>query len=290
MTEFLGNMYSWFTFIPKITLSNLFEILILTVLIYEVLLWVKSTRAGVLLRGGMIIVGFYLLAAMLHLNTITWIINHMGQLVLTALIIIFQPELRRALEQLGRKKLVVGLFNFGEGREKGERFSSKTADEIVRAAYEMGAVRTGALIVIEQDMVLEEYVRTGIEVDGVVTSQLLINIFEHNTPLHDGAVIVRGNRVVAATCYLPLSDNSNLSKELGTRHRAGVGISEGTDSFTIIVSEETGAVSVAVGGSIIRDIDRDSLRNKLEYLRKKTVDVKSFKIWRGRLKNERKDI
>ena len=153
-----------------------------------------------------------------------------------------------------------------------------------------GAVRTGALIVIEQDMVLEEYVRTGIEVDGVVTSQLLINIFEHNTPLHDGAVIVRGNRVVAATCYLPLSDNSNLSKELGTRHRAGVGISEGTDSFTIIVSEETGAVSVAVGGSIIRDIDRDSLRNKLEYLRKKTVDVKSFKIWRGRLKNERKDI
>ena len=142
----------------------------------------------------------------------------------------------------------------------------------------------------EQDMVLEEYVRTGIEVDGVVTSQLLINIFEHNTPLHDGAVIVRGNRVVAATCYLPLSDNSNLSKELGTRHRAGVGISEGTDSFTIIVSEETGAVSVAVGGSIIRDIDRDSLRNKLEYLRKKTVDVKSFKIWRGRLKNERKDI
>ena len=260
MTEFLGNMYSWFTFIPKITLSNLFEILILTVLIYEVLLWVKSTRAGVLLRGGMIIVGFYLLAAMLHLNTITWIINHMGQLVLTALIIIFQPELRRALEQLGRKKLVVGLFNFGEGREKGERFSSKTADEIVRAAYEMGAVRTGALIVIEQDMVLEEYVRTGIEVDGVVTSQLLINIFEHNTPLHDGAVIVRGNRVVAATCYLPLSDNSNLSKELGTRHRAGVGISEGTDSFTIIVSEETGAVSVAVGGSIIRDIDRDSLR------------------------------
>lgn len=188
------------------------------------------------------------------------------------------------------QKLVVGLFNFGEGREKGERFSSKTADEIVRAAYEMGAVRTGALIVIEQDMVLEEYVRTGIEVDGVVTSQLLINIFEHNTPLHDGAVIVRGNRVVAATCYLPLSDNSNLSKELGTRHRAGVGISEGTDSFTIIVSEETGAVSVAVGGSIIRDIDRDSLRNKLEYLRKKTVDVKSFKIWRGRLKNERKDI
>ena len=121
-------------------------------------------------------------------------------------------------------------------------------------------------------------------------SQLLINIFEHNTPLHDGAIVIRGDRIVAATCYLPLSDNMALNKNLGTRHRAGVGISEVSDSFTIIVSEETGAVSVAVGGSIIRDIDRDSLRNKLEYLRKKTVDVKSFKIWRGRLKNERKDI
>ena len=113
---------------------------------------------------------------------------------------------------------------------------------------------------------------------------------EHNTPLHDGAVVVRENRVVAATCYLPLSDNVNLSKELGTRHRAGVGISEVTDSFTIIVSEETGAVSVATGGEILRNIDKESLRNKLEFLRKKSVEVKSFRLWRGRLKNERKDI
>ena len=138
----------------------------------------------------------------------------------------------------------------------------------------MAAVRTGALIVIEHDMMLEEYIRTGIEVDGIVTSQLLINIFEHNTPLHDGAVV----------------DNVNLSKALGTRHRAGVGISEVTDSFTIIVSEETGAVSVATGGEILRNIDKESLRNKLEFLRKKSVEVKSFRLWRGRLKNERKDI
>jgi diadenylate cyclase len=153
----------------------------------------------------------------------------------------------------------------------------------------MGAVKTGALIVIEQDMMLDDVIRTGIEVDGVVTSQLLINIFEHNTPLHDGAVVVRGNRVVSATCYLPLTDSS-LSKDLGTRHRAGVGISEVTDSITIIVSEETGAVSVAVGGELIRDIDEDSLRNKLEYLRIKNIDVKSFKLWRGRFKNEGKNI
>ena len=154
----------------------------------------------------------------------------------------------------------------------------------------MGAAYTGALIVIEQDMVLEEYEKTGITVDGLVTSQLLINIFEHNTPLHAGAVIIRGDRVVAATCYLPLSDNNNLNKALGTRHRAGVGISEVTDSMTIIVSEETGKVSVAVGGELIHDIDADSLRNKLEYLRRRTIDVKSFKIWRGRLKHEGKDV
>ncbi len=148
----------------------------------------------------------------------------------------------------------------------------------------MGAVKTGALMVIEQDIMLEEYIRTGIDVDGYVTSQLLINIFEHNTPLHDGAVIIRGDRILSATCYLPLSDNINLSKELGTRHRAGVGISEVSDCITIIVSEETGAVSVAVGGELIRDIDASSLRNKLEYIRKKTIDVKSFRLWRGRVK------
>ena len=277
-SDYLSKLY-----IPRIGWTDVIEIIIIAVVLYNILVWIKNTKAWALLKGIIIVVLFALFAYILNLKTILWIAGKTISVGIIALVIIFQPELRR-------KKLVVGLFNFGEGREKGERFSSKTADEIVRAAYEMGAVRTGALIVIEQDMVLEEYVRTGIEVDGVVTSQLLINIFEHNTPLHDGAVIVRGNRVVAATCYLPLSDNSNLSKELGTRHRAGVGISEGTDSFTIIVSEETGAVSVAVGGSIIRDIDRDSLRNKLEYLRKKTVDVKSFKIWRGRLKNERKDI
>lgn len=126
----------------------------------------------------------------------------------------------------------------------------------------MGKVRTGALIVIEQNTTLAEYERTGIEVDGIVTSQLLINIFEHNTPLHDGAVIIRGNRVTWATCYLPLSDNMELSKELGTRHRAGVGISECTDSLTIIVSEETGRVSVAYGGKLTRNVDADMLREK----------------------------
>ena len=287
MTEFLGNMYSWFTFIPKITLSNLFEILILTVLIYEVLLWVKSTRAGVLLRGGMIIVGFYLLAAMFHLNTITWIINHMGQLVLTALIIIFQPELRKALEQLGSKNIITDLF-ISENSRLQEGYTEKTVNEITRAAFEMGKVKTGALIVIERDTPLPEIERTGIPVDGIVTSQLLINIFEHNTPLHDGAVLVRGNRIVAATCYLPLSDNMELSKQLGTRHRAGVGISEVSDSLTIIVSEETGQVSVAQNGELSRGLTSAELRSALIKAQNKKVvnNSKLRHLLKGRMKHE----
>ena len=277
-------------YIPRITWTDIIEIVIIAFVIYNVMVWIKNSKAWVLLKGIIIVVIFGLIAYILNLKTILWIAGKTISVGIIALVIIFQPELRRALEQLGRKKILFGLFRFNDGREKGERFSSKTAEEIVRACFDMGAAYTGALIVIEQDMVLEEYEKTGITVDGLVTSQLLINIFEHNTPLHDGAVIIRGDRVVAATCYLPLSDNNNLNKALGTRHRAGVGISEVTDSMTIIVSEETGKVSVAVGGELIHDIDADSLRNKLEYLRRRTIDVKSFKIWRGRLKHEGKDV
>ena len=277
-------------YIPRITWTDIIEIVIIAFVIYNVMVWIKNTKAWVLLKGIIIVVIFALIAYVLNLKTILWIAGKTISVGIIALVIIFQPELRRALEQLGRKKILFGLFRFNDGREKGERFSSKTAEEIVRACFDMGAAYTGALIVIEQDMVLEEYEKTGIAVDGLVTSQLLINIFEHNTPLHDGAVIIRGDRIVAATCYLPLSDNSNLNKALGTRHRAGVGISEVTDSMTIIVSEETGRVSVAVGGELIHDIDADSLKNKLEYLRRRTIDVKSFKIWRGRLKHEGKDV
>ena len=277
-------------YIPRITWTDIIEIVIIAFVIYNVMVWIKNTKAWVLLKGIIIVVIFALIAYILNLKTILWIAGKTISVGIIALVIIFQPELRRALEQLGRKKILFGLFRFNDGREKGERFSSKTAEEIVRACFDMGAAYTGALIVIEQDMVLEEYEKTGIAVDGLVTSQLLINIFEHNTPLHDGAVIIRGDRIVAATCYLPLSDNSNLNKALGTRHRAGVGISEVTDSMTIIVSEETGRVSVAVGGELIHDIDADSLKNKLEYLRRRTIDVKSLKIWRGRLKHEGKDV
>ena len=151
--------------------------------------------------------------------------------------IIFQPELRKALENLGGKNVLGKLFDFGKVEEN--KFSDHTIDELIKACYAMGKVKTGALIVIEDEILLNEYVRTGIDIDAIISSQLLINIFEKNTPLHDGAVIVRGDRVVSATCYLPLSDSMTLSKDLGTRHRAAVGISEVSDSLTIVVSEET---------------------------------------------------
>ena len=164
-------------------------------------------------------------------------------------------------------------------------------NELIKACFDMAEVKTGALIVIEQEIRLDEYVRTGINVDALLTSQLLINIFEHNTPLHDGAVIVRGNRIVAATCYLPLSDNMELSKQLGTRHRAGVGISEVTDSVTIIVSEETGQVSVAQNGRLLRNISSSQLREVLEKAQnKKIVDNNKLRqLLKGRVKHEEKN-
>ena len=287
MAEFLGNMYSWFSFIPRITFTNLVEILILTVLIYEVFLWVQNTRTGVLLKGGLVIIAFYLLAALFHLNTIIWIANNLGQILLLAVIVIFQPELRKALEQLGSKNIFMDFFTT-ENKRIQEGYTDKTVNEIVRAAYEMGKVKTGALIVIERETQLQEIERTGIMVDGIVTSQLLINIFEHNTPLHDGAVVVRGNRVTAATCYLPLSDNLSISKDLGTRHRAALGISESTDSLTVVVSEETGRVTLAEHGTLRRITDPEELKKALAVESKEEAAGGRFRLWKGRHKNERK--
>lgn len=283
--EYLSNVY-----IPQIGFSDVIEIIIMAFVIYSVLAWIKNSRAWALLKGIIVVLACVLIAVILNLRTILWLASKTISVGIIALVIIFQPELRKALEQLGRKRIFNGFSLFEGGKYKEERFSSKTVNELVRATYELARNKTGALIVIEQEMRLTDYENTGIEMDAVVTSQLLINIFEHNTPLHDGAVIVRNDRITSATCYLPLSDNMRLSKELGTRHRAGVGISEVTDSFTIIVSEETGAVSVAVGGELIRNLDTESFRNKLEHLRTNSMDAKSLKIWKGRLKHEGKDV
>ena len=194
------------------------------------------------------------------------------------------------MEQIGEKKIMSVILPFDTGKEVQERFTDRTVNELIKACFDMGEVKTGALIVIEQNILLTEYERTGINVDAALSSQLLINIFEHNTPLHDGAVIVRGNRIVAATCYLPLSDNMELSKQLGTRHRAGVGISEVSDSLTIIVSEETGKVSVAQGGRLESNVNSARLREMLEIAQnKKVVDNSKLRhLLKGRVKHEEK--
>jgi len=244
--------------------------------------WIKNTRAWMLLKGILVVAAFYIIAAVFRMSTILFIANKTINVGIIAVIIVFQPEFRTALEQLGRKNIVASFFSSPGGKNQEVRFSDFTIDEIVRASFEMGKVKTGALIVIEQDVVLGEYERTGIQLDALVSGQLLINIFEHNTPLHDGAIIIRGDRIVSATCYLPLSDSTRLSKALGTRHRAGVGLSEVADSVVIIVSEETGAVSMEIGGELIRNIDADYLKSKLTYIQKKSIDVKRFKLWKGR--------
>lgn len=288
MIESINQFFN--KYIPlKIEITDIIEIIILAIVFYEVMIWIRRTKAWILFKGIVTIIIFMLVASIFHLNTILWIVNKTLSVGVIALVIIFQPELRKALEQLGQKNFISDFFSIDSGKKVTERFSDKTINELVKASYELGRTKTGALIVIEENFSLQEYVRTGIDVDAIITSQLIINIFEHNTPLHDGAVIVRGNRVVSATCYLPLSDNMELSKELGTRHRAGVGISEVTDAFTIIVSEETGKVSVTQGGKLIRNVGGDELRSLLIKVQDKNVESKHyFKRLRGKRNNEKK--
>lgn len=268
---------------PTVHWTDVAEIVILTFLAYHILVWIKNTKAWALLKGVIVIAVFILIAAFFRMNTILWIVTNVFSIAATAIVVVLQPELRKALEELGRKNFFSPIIS---GKSEEGRFSDRTINEIAKACVEMSKVKTGALIVIEQEQSLGEYERTGIDVDGIVSSQLLINIFEHNTPLHDGAVLVRGNRIVSATCYLPLSDNMALSKELGTRHRAGVGISEVTDSLTVIVSEENGKISVAYNGQLERGMDADRLKVRLSDIQNKPVEEKKRKLWKGRSRNE----
>ena len=293
MRSFIGMLSAFvdkastYISIPNISISiiDIIEILIISVLFYHVLVWIKNTRAWNLFKGIIVILIFVLVAAFFQMNKILWLAKNTLDIGLLAVVVIFQPELRHALENLGGKKFFGNLFTIGRSEEV--KFSDKTIDELVKACFAMGKVKTGALIVIEDRIRLDEYIRTGIDVDGLLTSQLLINIFAKHTPLHDGAVIVRGDRVVSATCYLPLSDSLRLSKDLGTRHRAAVGISEVSDSLTIVVSEETGKVSVAMKGDIHHDVDADLLKKQLQFIQNKTYEAKGIELLRRRLKNEK---
>lgn len=264
-------------------IKDVIEIVILALLIRAFLLWSRQTRTWVLFRGVIVFVLFLFAARIANMSELVFILDKAIGVGITAFIILFQPELRKGLEQIGQTNLNL-LDNF---RATEELFNDITIDELIKACYAMSKVKTGALIVIEQKISLADYMKTGINIDAIISSQLLLNIFEKNTPLHDGAVLVRGNRIMSATCYLPLSDNNRVSKELGTRHRAAIGISENTDSLTIVVSEETGKVSVAYKGELDRGIDEETLKNKLIALQNKQ-DVGKKKVIRIR-NRKRKD-
>lgn len=247
--------------ISYISVVDIIEILIIAVVFYYIMMFFKQTRAWALFKGIVVILVMVLLAAIFNFNTILWIASRTISVGIIAIIVIFQPELRRALESLGDRKFFRTMFFADRNRKK--LFTDETMEEILSAVNDLAKEKTGALICIESNISLSEYERTGINIDATVSSELLKNIFEYKTPLHDGAVIIRDNRIVAATCYLPMSTNRKIDKKYGTRHRAALGLSEITDSYTIVVSEETGKVSVAQGGILVSGLNAADLKNSM---------------------------
>ncbi|OON94326.1 MAG: TIGR00159 family protein [Candidatus Epulonipiscioides saccharophilum] len=269
--------------IPHISFKDLIDISIVAFGIYKIIMWIKDTRTWAVFKGVVIIVIASLFAYLMELHTLSFIISNTITVGAIAIVILFQPELRRALEQLGQGNL---WGNTIINEKEGHLLNQESIAHIVKASMQMAKVKTGALIIIEKQTVLTEYKRTGIAIDALISSQLLINIFEKNTPLHDGAVIISKNRIDAATCFLPLSDSLAISKDLGTRHRAAIGVSEQTDAIVIVVSEETGIVSYIRNGSIRRNLNADGLAKVLEIDMNRKGQPRKIKLRKGKIKNE----
>lgn len=288
MSSILDRISSFFSgfSLPQIKLIDVIQILIIATFLYYIFRWVQNTRAYSLIKGLFVVGAFLLLAKLLGMDVILWIVKALGSAAIVLFIVIFQGEIKNALEELGRKNFLASFLP--AVKEESDKINDRSISELVRASFDMAEVKTGALIVIEQDILLKESESTGIALDSVISGQLLVNIFEHNTPLHDGAVLVRNNRLVAATCYLPLSENTNLSKSLGTRHRAALGISEVSDSFTIVVSEETGRVSTAYRSELKIGLSPSELREQLYGLQRlQAAEPAKFKLWKGNKRHEK---
>lgn len=269
-------------FVRVIELRDIVDILIVAVMVYLLMRAIRGTRAGQLLRGIAVAAAIYALSAIFHLNTVNYILNAVVQVALFAIIVIFQPELRKLLEQMGRLKF---LHYLGFSLEPSPEDTEEVVRNIAAAAADMAETRTGALIVIERGTRLGEYMNSGTQLDANVTAELLKNIFVPNTPLHDGAVIIRENKIITAGCVLPLTANTNLSSELGTRHRAALGLSETSDAVIVVVSEETGKISIAVNGSLTRNLNEASLSKALTKLlasEQKNDTLKRIKLRKSR--------
>ncbi len=253
--------------IPKLTVWDVIDILIVAFLIYRIFLYLSETRAIQILVGLFLVLIMSVIAKFLHLYTLSFIFNNLLTIGIFALIVIFQPEIRRILARMGEKQF--GIFSSEEEAEK-------VIEEIVRATASMSEDRIGALIVIERDVNLDNYVESGTVINGEISKELLITIFWPGTPLHDGATIVKQNRVYKAGAFLPLSLNPNLPQTVGTRHRAAIGITEETDAVAVVVSEETGAVSVSYTGKMIKNLDPQKLKKVLKGLLVKKSERKNF--------------
>lgn len=236
---------------------DILDILLVTVILYKGYQSINDTRAITLIKGLMVVVSLTIICGWLNLHVMTWLLQKSSNLLLIALPILFQPELRRALERLGQGKF------FSQAASLDKKVAVSVVDELVKTAKKLSQTKTGALMVIEREMKLNDISLTGIHIDGLITSELLLNVFIVNTPLHDGAAIIRGDRLISAACILPLTENTCLSTELGTRHRAAIGLSEQCDALIIVISEETGTISVAEGGRLMRRLDEQTLAAKI---------------------------
>lgn len=261
MEQFWLPNLDYFKAVLKFNLSSVIDILIVAFVMYRLMLLIKGTRAVQLIKGLAVLLIATALSSLFNLYTINWLLRQAMTALVVALPVVFQPELRRALEKLGR-----GKFLAHTSLVSGEIDQVKVIAEITRSATVLSKNKMGALIILERETGLEDHIDTGVKIDGIVSAEFLVNIFIPKTPLHDGAVIVRGGRVAAAACFLPLSENPYLTSDLGTRHRAGIGITEHSDSVAVIVSEETGTVSVAVEGVLTRYLDEASLQERLTAL------------------------
>ncbi len=287
-SEFLRQINITALRIPSIRITDVIDILLVACLIYIIIRWVKETRAWSLFRGLLIIIVVCLLSYYLHFYTLTWIIENTLSVGIIAVIIIFQPELRKALEQIGTGA-VTGVSGILPTPVVAGKITHETANEIYKACINLSAEKTGALIVIEQHVPMGDVAKTsGVSIDGEVSAQLLQNIFVNKTPLHDGAVIIRNNRIAAASCILPVTQKE-IGQELGTRHRAAVGGSENSDAYFIVVSEETGKISIAKEGKLRKGVDAREFRAVLEKIAEggKSPAININKIWKGKGKHEK---
>ncbi len=264
----------FFQLIYRISINDVVDILIVAYLFYKILRFIKDTRAEQLFKGVIILLVATQVSGMLKLHTLYWILVKILEAGFILPFIIFQPELRAGLEHLGRN---TNLYRFGtQAKSAYELNVEKVISEMLGAVYDMAGRKIGALLVLEGKTKLNEIVETGTEIDAKITKQILCNIFIPNTPLHDGAVIIRDGKIKSAACFLPLTQRKDLSKDLGTRHRAGIGISEISDSLILIVSEETGHVSIARAGKIYRDVSKERLANILKNFYKNNSEEKGL--------------